>query len=99
MRSGSLITARLAAEQGREVLAVPGSPLDPRARGANRLIREGATLTESAADILSVLAPMLGGGFGEPESPAPLPASAALEAEAFIVWPKQWLALRKARRS
>ena len=54
-RSGSLITARLAGEQGREVFAVPGSPLDPRARGANRLIREGATLTESAADILAVL--------------------------------------------
>jgi DNA processing protein len=58
-RSGSLITARLALEQGREVFAVPGSPLDPRSRGANRLIRDGATLTESAADVRSVLAPML----------------------------------------
>lgn len=54
-RSGSLITARMALEQGREVFAVPGSPLDPRARGANRLIREGAALTESAADVLAVL--------------------------------------------
>ena len=81
-RSGSLITAQCALDQGREIFAVPGSPLDPRAKGANRLIREGATLTESAADILSVLAPMLGGGFGEPENPAPTPASAALEAEA-----------------
>jgi DNA processing protein len=54
-RSGSLITARLANEQGREVFAVPGSPLDPRCRGANDLIRQGATLTESAADILNVL--------------------------------------------
>ena len=54
-RSGSLITARLALEQGREVFAVPGSPLDPRARGANDLIRQGATLTESADDVFAVL--------------------------------------------
>jgi len=56
LRSGSLITARLAGEQGREVFAVPGSPLDPRCRGPNDLIRKGATLTESAEDILSELA-------------------------------------------
>ena len=55
LRSGSLITARMALEQGREVFAVPGSPLDPRARGANALIRQGATLTESAEDVLTVL--------------------------------------------
>ena len=61
-RSGSLITANYALEQGREIFAVPGSPLDPRARGANRLIREGATLTESAEDVLTVLRPILGGG-------------------------------------
>ncbi|MSP83700.1 MAG: DNA-protecting protein DprA [Alphaproteobacteria bacterium] len=53
--SGSLITARFAAEQGREVFAVPGSPLDPRARGTNDLIRHGATLTESAADVVAGL--------------------------------------------
>jgi len=58
-RSGSLITARMALEQGREVFAVPGSPLDPRAEGANRLIREGATLTRAADDIVEVLEPML----------------------------------------
>src|SRR5512132_241283 len=55
LRSGSLITARMAAEQGREVFAVSGSPLDPRARGCNDLIRQGATLTESVADVLAAL--------------------------------------------
>ena len=54
-RSGSLITARMALEQGREVFAVPGSPLDPRCRGANHLIRQGATLTEKADDVMEVL--------------------------------------------
>ena len=54
-KSGSLITARVAAEAGREVMAVPGSPLDPRAQGCNLLIREGATLVQSAADIIEAL--------------------------------------------
>jgi DNA processing protein len=57
-QSGSLITARLAAEQGREVMAVPGSPLDPRHRGTNQLLRDGATLVESAADVLAALGPL-----------------------------------------
>ena len=57
-QSGSLITARLALEQGREVMAVPGSPLDPRHQGTNRLLREGAHLVESAADVLAVLGPL-----------------------------------------
>lgn len=65
--SGSLITANYALEQGREIFAVPGSPLDPRARGTNRLIREGATLTESADDVVAVLRPILGQAFREPE--------------------------------
>lgn len=55
LRSGSLITARLAAEQGREVLAAPGSPLDPRARGTNDLIRQGATLCEGVDDVLEAI--------------------------------------------
>lgn len=54
-RSGSLITARLALEAGRELFAVPGSPLDPRCRGSNDLIRQGAHLTESIADVLEHL--------------------------------------------
>jgi DNA processing protein len=73
--SGSLITANFALEQGREVFAVPGSPLDPRAKGTNRLIREGATLTESADDVLSGLRSPAGRMFREPDAesaPEPL---------------------------
>lgn len=55
MKSGSLITARLAGEQGREVMAVPGSPLDPRAKGTNHLLREGAHLVECADDAADIL--------------------------------------------
>lgn len=58
-RSGSLITARFALEQGREIFAVPGSPLDPRCKGTNDLIRSGATLVESVDDILQQLRGML----------------------------------------
>ena len=57
-RSGSLITARLANEQGREVFAVPGSPLDPRAEGTNDLLRQGATFCTGAADIIDALDPL-----------------------------------------
>lgn len=55
IRSGSLITARFATEQGREVFAVPGSPLDPRAEGPNKLIKDGATLIESVKDVVEAL--------------------------------------------
>jgi DNA processing protein len=61
-RSGSLITARFALEQGREVFAVPGSPLDPRAEGTNDLIREGATLCAGIEHVTSVLEPLIASG-------------------------------------
>lgn len=71
LRSGSLITARFATEQNREVFAVPGSPLDPRCEGTNRLIRQGATLLTAASDVIEVLQsqPMDAAGdvFLEPE--------------------------------
>ncbi len=69
-RSGSLITARLALEQGREVFAVPGSPLDPRAEGTNGLLKQGATPVTEAADIISVLQPIIGASLPvrEPDS-------------------------------
>ncbi len=66
LRSGSLITARFAAEQGRDVFAVPGSPLDPRCHGTNDLIRNGATLTENIDDILRELNPRLSRSLTEP---------------------------------
>ncbi len=84
-RSGSLITARLALEQGREVFAVPGSPLDPRARGCNHLLRQGAILTESADDVIEGLEAMLKRPIEEPERPPfeagepMIPADSALE--------------------
>ncbi len=73
LRSGSLITARLALEAGRELYAVPGSPLDPRCRGSNDLIRQGAHLTETAADVLEHLpqAPRAGPLF----TPRPAPVT------------------------
>jgi len=70
LRSGSLITARAAADQGRDVMAAPGGPLDPRARGANSLIKTGAALIESADDVLAVI--------GHARDRPRLPASSAL---------------------
>ena len=81
LRSGSLITARLAAEQGREVLAVPGSPLDPRAKGTNDLIRQGAALCEGVEDVLRALEGL--GGFREPE-PGPFRGAPDAEPDAAL---------------
>jgi DNA processing protein len=74
-RSGTLITARFAAEQGREVFAIPGHPLDPRAEGTNQLLKDGATFTTSAADVLQSLQPLAG---------APQPPTRAAFEEAVV---------------
>ena len=85
-KSGSLITARLAGDYGREVLAVPGSPLDPRSHGCNELIRNGATLIQSAGDVIEAIAPFT---LAEPSlpweerpksRPRPAPSPAPVEA-------------------
>ena len=88
-RSGSLITARMALEQGREVFAVPGSPLDPRARGPNELIRGGATLIQSAADVIESLS----GPFAPQKPP---PAALRLDDETSVATDKSEFA--EARR-
>lgn len=90
-KSGSLITARIAADLGREVMAIPGSPLDPRAQGCNILIREGATLVQSAADVIEALSafgagPQLGMRFQAAEpAPAALDEEPGVDAEAAVV--------------
>ncbi len=79
-RSGSLITARLAADFGREVMAVPGSPVDPRAQGCNQLIRDGATLVQTAEDVLEAVQPMHVDAFRQ-SAPAPTPSAVPAEAD------------------
>lgn len=79
-RSGSLITARMANEQGREVFAVPGSPLDPRSEGTNSLIKHGANITTETEDVLAVLRPILGSKMDSPaQEPEHNPPSATNE--------------------
>lgn len=77
VRSGSLITARLATELGREVMAAPGSPLDPRCEGSNGLLREGATLITRSEHVIEALAPLIDRG---PPSPAPISLAQAAAA-------------------
>jgi DNA processing protein len=88
-RSGSLITSRMALEQGREVFAVPGSPLDPRCEGSNGLLKQGATLVTEVADVIAVLEPILGRpmqlSLEEPEAPLPNDADPASDQRKRIV--------------
>ena len=89
-RSGSLITARLAGEQGREVFAVPGSPLDPRAEGTNGLLKQGAILVTEPADVIAVLEPILGRDIDippaqEPDHEGPIEAEPGEDERARII--------------
>jgi DNA processing protein len=99
-RSGTLITARMASEQGREVFAVPGHPLDPRAEGTNHLLKSGATFATGPEDVLTALAPQLAGwrphqaprgaeestpaAFSAPKPPLPPPIPASDERAAVL---------------
>ncbi len=83
-KSGSLITAKFALEQGREVFAVPGSPLDPRADGTNDLIRNGATLVTRVDDIISVLTPMVREGL--PPEPSFMREDGLLAGDDEALW-------------
>jgi DNA processing protein len=78
-KSGSLITGRMALEQNREVFAVPGSPLDPRAAGTNALLKQGATMVTEAEDVLAVLRPIIGPATAQRHPDLLRPSSGRLE--------------------
>src|SRR5208283_2737128 len=82
-KSGSLITARTALEQDRQVFAVPGSPLSGKTRGSNRLLREGAVLVECVEDVIEDLAPQMAGKASMPAEPA----ASALQAKPAVAAP------------
>jgi DNA processing protein len=88
-KSGSLITGRMALEQNREVFAVPGSPLDPRAEGTNALLKQGAVMVTEAEDVLSVLRPIIGRrpdqSFAEPAGEGVTAAEPAPDVRARII--------------
>ncbi len=86
-KSGSLITARDALDQGRDVLAVPGHPFDARASGGNMLIRDGATLVRNAADIIDALGPMQGDAPQLPLEARPPPPNSPNHAAAYVKRP------------
>jgi DNA processing protein len=89
LRSGSLITARMALEQGREVFAVPGSPIDPRAEGTNGLLKQGATLVTQAHDVIAVLEPIIGpfgqATVGKSDNESPLAGEPDTDARGRII--------------
>ncbi|MGE0024988.1 MAG: DNA-processing protein DprA [Hyphomicrobium sp.] len=86
-RSGTLVTARFAGEQGREVFAVPGHPLDPRAEGTNLLLKAGATITTEPQDVLDALAPQLRGARSALAEAAAASFAAPLAAGGGASWP------------
>jgi DNA processing protein len=86
-RSGTLVTARFAAEQGREVFAVPGHPLDPRAEGTNQLLKSGATIATEPRDVLDALAPQLANGRAGLAEAAEAPAGLSLASEPSLSEP------------
>jgi DNA processing protein len=88
-KSGSLITARMALEQDRQVFAVPGSPLSGKTRGSNRLLKEGAKLVECVEDVIEELAPQMAGTVVAARLPKPqTPAEAAVKPATSDVWVK-----------
>jgi len=91
-RSGSLITARFALDQGRDVFAVPGSPLDPRCRGTNDLIRNGATLVESVDDVMRELSPRFRAALSEQNRASFAPAAMAAAGDAELARAREKIA-------